>query len=177
VVIHAWNATKLGLERLPFVCLMRCMKHVINSCLWFLHPVIILPDWVCQKKLDQGRPPQSTGQRQVSLRRLLDIVNEFGSTKPALLAFHVAVLRGPSNLLAKDFEIALGLSPLFLLDRVAELAARKLEPQPFDRSHIRVGNSLHVSKVHKGTALCFGAGKLDQSISCELCIVAKREKA
>jgi hypothetical protein len=68
-----------------------------------------------QQILNQGSPPKRTRQWQMSFWCLFDIIDEFRSTKPTLLAFHFSIRRRPTNFSAKDFEISLGLLELFLL--------------------------------------------------------------
>ena len=82
--------------------------------LWLIFPLLIVPNGVTQKLLDQRGSPQCTRQRQVTLRRLLHVVDKFRCTKPALLTLHVTVLRIPSDFLAEDLKVLLALPVLFL---------------------------------------------------------------
>jgi hypothetical protein len=81
-----------------------------------------------QDILEERCPSQGTGQWQVPFRCLFDIVNEFRCPKPTLFPFHFSIRRRPANLSAKDFKIALGYLPLFLLYGIAKLATTKFIP-------------------------------------------------
>ncbi len=85
-----------------------------NLVFWLLHPVIVVKDRVIQKVLDQGCPPKRTGEWQVSLGCLFEVVGEFRSTEPTLFAFDFPILSGPSNLLAEFFKVSLAKSHCFL---------------------------------------------------------------
>ena len=79
-----------------------------------IFPLLIVPNGVTQKLLDQRGSPQCTRQWQVALRRLLHVVDKFRCTKPALLTLHITVLRIPSDFLAEHLKVLLALPVLFL---------------------------------------------------------------
>jgi hypothetical protein len=141
---------------------------VKNLALCFLLPVLIVPNGMVQNILEQGSPPQGTGQGQVSFWCLFDIISEFRCPEPSFFAFHFTICRGPAHLFAKSFKVFLRLSPFFLLHRVTKLTTRKLVPQSFDRSQISIWNVLDIGKVYKGAPLGTSAGNGDESVACEL---------
>jgi hypothetical protein len=83
----------------------------------FIHPVLIIPDWMIQKLLEQRCPSQSTCERQVTFRGLFYVVDKLRSAEPALLPLGLAVVGSPANLSAKCLKVTLALSPLFLKDK------------------------------------------------------------
>lgn len=137
------------------------------------HPIIRIPNWMMQHILQQRRSPQCTRQRKVPLRCFLDIVNKLRCPKPPLFPFHFTILCCPPNFPTKLLKVTLGQSPLALLHRVAKLAPRKLLPQAFDGGQVGIGNVLDIREIHKITAFGFGAGDLNESITCELLQVPK----
>ena len=104
---------------------------------------------------------QCTRQRQMSFRRLLDVVNEFGGAEPSLFSLRLSILCGPANLSAKNLKVSLALPPSLLLYTVSELTTRELVPQTFHGGEIRAGNVLDVGKVYKIPTLLLSSRKLD----------------
>jgi hypothetical protein len=144
------------------------MFLVLLTCLGLLLPVVIIKDGVLEKLFDKRCTSQSTCEWQVSLGGLFDVVSELGSTKPTLLALIFPILLGPANFSAKKFKVSLGLSVLFLLDRVSKLAARELAPQSLDRRQISRGNVLYFSEINKSTSQGLGSRQFNQRITCKL---------
>ena len=72
----------------------------IYLCRRLLLPVIVVPDRMVQKLLDQRSTPQGAGKGKVSLGRLLYIISELGGTEPTLLSLNFTILGSPSNLFA-----------------------------------------------------------------------------
>ena len=103
--------------------------------------------------LEQGGPPQSTRQGQVPFRCLVDIVDEFRSAEPTLLALYFTIMLRPTNLSAKGLKISLALSPLSFLNRVSKLPTRKLVPQSFHSGQIRAGDIFDLGKVDEIASL------------------------
>ena len=83
-------------------------------CRRLLLPVIIVPDRVVQKLLDQRSTPQGAGKGKVSLGRLLNIIRELGGTEPTLLSLNFTVLSSPSNLFAPKLKVSLRSLPYAL---------------------------------------------------------------
>ena len=103
------NSSQKWLTRTPSK-----LSHRSRLCRWLVLPVIILPDGMVQKLLDQRSSPQGAGKRKVSLGRLLYIIGEFGGTEPTLLSLNFTILGGPSNLFAKQFKVSLWSLPYAL---------------------------------------------------------------
>ena len=144
------------------------MFLVLLTCLGLLLPIVIIKDRVFEKLFNKRCPSQSTCEWQVTLGRLFDVVSEFGSTKPTLLALILPILLGPANFSAKKFKVSLGLPVLFLLDRVSKLATRELAPQSLDRRQISGGDVLYFSEINKGASQGLGSRQYNQCIACKL---------
>ena len=157
--------------RISYGIINRVSKNICLykiQCLRLLHPVLVFPDGVVQEVLDQRSPPQSAGQGQVALGRFLDIICELRSSKPALFAFHFTIRRSPANLTAENFKVSLGLSPLFLLNRVSKLTLGELLPKSLNCRQVSVWDILNISKVNKIAALGLCARDFNESIASEL---------
>ena len=150
-------------------CCSACVDVIYIANLRFVFPIVIFPNRVVQEILQQRGPSEGTGQRQVALWCLLDIINEFRCPEPTQLAFDFSVLSVPANLSAEDFKVSLALTPLFLLDRVTELASAELKPESFNGGQICVGDVLHVSEIDEITSLFLSTRDNNKGITSELC--------
>lgn len=154
-----------------------CLEKNHTSSIQFLGlllPVIVIPDRVIQNVLEERRPSQRARQRKVPLWCLLDVVNEFGCSEPALLAFYVAICSRPADLSAERLEVTLALSPFLLLDGIAEFAVGEFDPQSFHRCQICRRDVLHVGEVHEIPTLRLRSRKLNQRVTSELRFLCRR---